>query len=73
MRLIIFFDLPVGTVAERKAYVGFRKFLINEGFLMMQYSVYSKLALNVYFSAATSYGTCTSISSYPGEVILSSS
>lgn len=28
-------------------------------------SSYSKLALNVYFSAATSYGTCTSISSYP--------
>lgn len=47
MRIIIFFDLPVGTVAERKAYGRFRKFLINEGFLMMQYSVYSKLALNM--------------------------
>lgn len=46
MRVIVFFDLPVGTAAERRAYSQFRKFLIKDGFLMMQESVYSKLALN---------------------------
>lgn len=47
MRIIVFFDLPVVTSLERKAYANFRKFLIREGFLMMQFSVYSKLALNM--------------------------
>ncbi|WP_253197204.1 CRISPR-associated endonuclease Cas2 [Clostridium algidicarnis] len=46
MRVIIFFDLPTVTVDERKAYSQFRKFLINEGFIMMQESVYTKIALN---------------------------
>lgn len=47
MRIIVFFDLPVVTSSERKAYACFRKFLVREGFLMMQFSVYSKLALNM--------------------------
>ena len=46
MRIIVFFDLPVETAKERKTYSKFRKFLINEGFIMMQKSVYTKLALN---------------------------
>ncbi len=46
MRLIVFFDLPVETSAQRKAYRQFRKHLINEGYLMMQESVYSKLVVN---------------------------
>lgn len=46
MRVIVFFNLPVGTAAERRAYSRFRKSLIKDGFLMMQESVYSKLALN---------------------------
>lgn len=46
MRIMIFFDLPTNTAKERKAYSRFRKFLINEGFIMMQESVYVKLALN---------------------------
>lgn len=46
MRIIIFFDLPTNTAKERKVYSKFRKFLINEGFIMMQESVYVKLALN---------------------------
>ena len=40
------FDLPVETSEERKEYRKFRKNLINEGFIMMQESVYAKLALN---------------------------
>lgn len=46
MRVIVFFDLPVVHVNERKEYMRFRKFLIKAGFIMMQESVYSKLALN---------------------------
>jgi len=46
MRLIVFFDLPTDTAKDRKIYSKFRKMLINEGFLMMQESVYSKIALN---------------------------
>lgn len=46
MRVIVFFDLPMETNAEKKAYNGFRKMLLKSGFLMMQKSVYSKLALN---------------------------
>lgn len=46
MRILIFFDLPVETSENRKEYRRFRKFLIKEGFIMMQESVYSKIALN---------------------------
>lgn len=46
MRMIVFFDLPTETYLNRKEYRLFRKFLIREGFIMMQESVYSKLALN---------------------------
>lgn len=46
MRMIIFFDLPTITKQDRREYRIFRKFLINEGFIMMQESVYSKLLLN---------------------------
>lgn len=47
MRMIVFFDLPTETAKDRREYRKFRKLLINEGFLMMQESVYSKLALNM--------------------------
>ena len=43
MRLIVFFDLPVVTKAERRAYVVFRRFLINDGYDMIQFSVYGRL------------------------------
>jgi CRISPR-associated protein Cas2 len=43
---MVFFDLPMQTDAERRAYTKFRKFLLRSGFIMMQKSVYSKLALN---------------------------
>ena len=46
MRVIVFFDLPVTTAIERREYATFRKFLIKSGFLMMQESVYCKLAQN---------------------------
>ena len=47
MRVIVFFDLPVQTSAERREYAQFRKHLMKHGFIMMQESVYCKLALNM--------------------------
>lgn len=45
MRLVVMFDLPTETAKERRVYRKFRKALINEGFLMMQYSVYSRVCV----------------------------
>ena len=45
MRMILMFDMPTDTAEERKAYRKFRKFLLSEGFIMHQFSVYSKLLL----------------------------
>lgn len=46
MRIVLFFDLPTLTEKNRKEYTRFRKFLIKTGFMMLQESVYLKLALN---------------------------
>ena len=46
MRIIVMFDLQVGTASERREYQVFRKFLVKNGFLMMQESIYSKIAQN---------------------------
>lgn len=46
MRVLVFFDLPTETAADRRNYSKFRRFLIKGGFMMIQESVYSKLALN---------------------------
>ena len=40
------FDLPVATASDRREYTHFRKYLIKNGFLMMQESIYCKLAQN---------------------------
>ena len=46
MRVLLFFDLPRETHSERKSAAKFRKDLLEDGFLMLQESVYCKLALN---------------------------
>ncbi len=46
MRLIVFFDLPMQTDRERKEYARFHKYLVRNGFIMMQKSVYSRLVIN---------------------------
>ena len=46
MRVMVFFDLPVITSANRKDYREFHKYLLKTGFLMMQESVYCKLVQN---------------------------
>lgn len=43
MRLLVFFDLPVVTKADRRAYTIFRRFLINDGYDMIQFSVYGRI------------------------------
>lgn len=52
MRSIVFFDLPVETSAQQREYRQFRKFLVRNGFVMMQESVYSKIVLNPTAAAA---------------------
>lgn len=46
MRLVLFFDLPVDTAKNRRDYRLFRKFLLKDGYLPLQESVYSKLVVN---------------------------
>ena len=46
MRVFVFFDLPTLTVSDRRTYRNFRKHLVQNGFIMMQESVYSKITLN---------------------------
>lgn len=46
MRLIIMFDLPTKTSVDKRSYRVFRKFLIKNGYSMVQYSIYSKIIIN---------------------------
>lgn len=46
MRIILFFDLPMVTKQEVRIYTHFRKNLIKNGYIMMQFSVYSKIFNN---------------------------
>ncbi|MGL4953371.1 MAG: CRISPR-associated endonuclease Cas2 [Culicoidibacterales bacterium] len=46
MRTIVLFDLPMETLVDQRAYRKFRRFLIDEGFIMLQKSVYSKISIN---------------------------
>ena len=41
--MFVFFDLPVGTKADRRWATKFRKFLKDDGFLMLQLSVYARV------------------------------
>lgn len=46
MRVIVFFDLPTTTSEDLRNYRGFRNKLMKLGFMMLQKSVYMKLAFN---------------------------
>ena len=41
--LFVFFDLPVGTKVERRVATRFRKFLKDDGYMMLQLSVYARV------------------------------
>lgn len=50
VRVICIFDLPTVTSHEKRAYRRFRKFLIENGFEMLQYSVYIRTCPNRSFA-----------------------
>ena len=39
---MVMFDLPVVSTEEKRQYTRFRKYLLREGFLQLQFSVYAK-------------------------------
>ena len=41
--VFVFFDLPVGTKTERREATRFRNFLKDDGYMMLQYSVYARV------------------------------
>lgn len=43
MRLMVLFDLPVTSPVKKRAYVTFRKFLLKDGYDMLQWSVYARI------------------------------
>ena len=45
MRILVMFDLPVGSKKERRSYTEFRTFLIENGYTMLQFSVYTRITL----------------------------
>jgi CRISPR-associated protein Cas2 len=40
--VFVFFDLPTETKKDRRHYTRFRKLLTNDGFSMLQYSIYTR-------------------------------
>lgn len=46
MRLIVMYDLPVVSEKDKKIYSKFRRFLLNDGYIMIQYSIYSRICKN---------------------------
>lgn len=43
MRILVFFDLPVVSKEDRTIYTHFRKFLLEDGYDMLQFSVYCRI------------------------------
>ena len=43
MWLFVFFDLPVKTKKERRSATQFRNFLLKDGYMMIQFSVYARI------------------------------
>ena len=46
MRVIVMFDLPVITDTQKRIATKFRNFLLDNGYIMMQFSVYSRICKN---------------------------
>ena len=42
MWILVFFDLPTGTKKDRRAATRFRKSLLEDGFIMFQFSIYMR-------------------------------
>ena len=67
MRMIVIFDLPTETSKDLKEYRKFVKYLINDGYIRIQFSVYSKLCINT-DSAKTSAKRLRNNSPEDGDV-----
>ncbi len=50
MKLLCMFDLPMDTNEQKREYRNFRKELLKNGFVMMQYSIYSRTCPNREYS-----------------------
>ena len=50
MKIICMFDIPMDTLNEKKEYRNFRKNLLLNGFVMIQYSVYVRTCPNREFA-----------------------
>lgn len=46
MRLLVMFDLPMVSKAQKKEYVKFRNILMDNGFSMLQFSIYLRITRN---------------------------
>ena len=46
MWVVVLFDLPTQTKKQRRRAGNFRKYLLDGGFSMLQYSVYQKFAIS---------------------------
>lgn len=46
MRILVMFDLPTDTEKDKREYMNFRKFLLKNGYNMLQYSIYSRICPN---------------------------
>lgn len=44
--MVVIFDIPVMTPEQRKSASNFRKFLLDDGFQMIQYSVYARACIS---------------------------
>lgn len=47
MRILVLFDLPSVLKSEKRSYVRFRKALMDDGFVMLQYSIYMRFCRNL--------------------------
>ncbi|WP_290880111.1 CRISPR-associated endonuclease Cas2 [Helicobacter sp.] len=47
MRVLVMFDMPTFTKEDRKNCTKFRKSLIKDGFMMLQYSVYMRICKGI--------------------------
>lgn len=46
MRLMVLFDMPVQTDDQKREYRHFRDFIMDDGFNMLQYSIYVRYCTN---------------------------
>lgn len=47
MRILVFFDLPTTSAKAKREYVLFRRFLLKDGYDMLQWSVYGRIVNGV--------------------------